>query len=230
MTASVGGRPDGVVRASLSDLYFHSMPLVSLNLLWGLGLLAIVFAALAWSPASLVLTPILAIPAAATFRMAARIVRQEGDRSIGAALVTSTTTAVGTGLLGGALLIALVVLVSNSVIGLTGTQPLEWLLGTLAAWGLVLLLCWTLAAVPLLVDPRRTDRSFGQTMRLATAVLLANPRRFATVGVCIAVFVVVSAILTIVLLSTSLAVTALVACRVVYPLSDRLEGGMRPGS
>ncbi len=206
------------------------MPLVSLNLLWGLGLLAIVFAGLAWSPASLVLIPVLAIPVAATFRMAARIVRQDGDRSIGATLATSTTTAVGTVLLGGAFVVAQVVLVSNAIIGLTGTQPLEWLLGTLAAWGLVVAFCWSLAAMPLLVDPRRTDASLGQTLRLATAVLLANPRRFAVVGVSIAVFVVVSAILTIVLLSTSLAVIALVACRVVYPMADRLEGAMHGGS
>lgn len=225
MTAGVGrGREEGVVRSALSDLYFHSLPLVSLNLLWGLGLLAIVFGAISWSPASLVLIPALAIPAAATFRMAARIVRQDGDRSISGVLATSASTAVGTVLLGGGLLVAVVVLVSNAIIGLTGTQPLEWLLGTLAAWGLVLAWCWSLAAMPLLVDPRRTDASVGQTMRLATAVLLANPRRFAVVGVSIAVFVVVSAILTIVLLSTSLALTALAACRVVYPMADRLEG------
>ena len=227
MTAGVGrGREEGVVRSALSDLYFHSLPLVSLNLLWGLGLLAIVFGAIAWSPASLVLTPVLAIPAAATFRMAARIVRQDGDRSISGVLATSASTAVGTVLLGGALLVTVVVLVSNAIIGMNGTQPLEWLLGTLAAWGLVLAWCWSLAAMPLLVDPRRTDASLGQTMRLATAVLLANPRRFAVVGVSIAVFVVVSAILTIVLLSTSLALTALAACRVVYPMADRLEGAL----
>lgn len=227
MTAGGGGRPDGVVRAALSDLYFHSMPLVGLNLVWGVGLLAIVFAALAWSPASLVLTPILAIPAAATFRMAARIVRQEGDRSIGAVLTTSTTTAVVTVLLGAVLVVGLVVLVSNAIIGLTGTQPLEWLLGTLAAWGLVVLWCWILAAFPLLVDPLRADRSFGDRIRLATAVLLASPRRFVVVGVCVAVFVIASTILTVVLLSTSLALTALVACRVGYPLADRLDGAGR---
>ena len=227
MTAGVGrGRAEGVVRSALSDLYFHSMPLVTLNLLWGLGLLAIVVAAIAWSPASLVLTPVLAIPAAATFRMAARIVRQDGDRSISAVLATPASTSIRTVVSGGALLVAVVVLGSNAIIGLTGTQPLEWLLGTLAAWGLVLAWCWSLAAMPLLVDPRRTDASLGQTMRLATAVLLANPRRFAVVGVSIAVFVVVSAILTIVLLSTSLAVTALAACRVVYPMADRLEGAL----
>jgi len=225
MTAGVGrGREEGVVRSALSDLYFHSMPLVSLNLLWGLGLLAIVFAALTWSLALVALSPLLAIPAVATFRMAARIVRQDGDRSISGVLATSASTAVGTVLLGGALLVAAVVLVFNSIIGLTGTQPLEWLLGTLAAWGLAFAWCWSLAAMPLLVDPRRTDASLGQTMRLATAVLLANPRRFAVVGVSTAVFVVVSAILTIVLLSTSLALTALVVCRIVYPLADRLEG------
>lgn len=226
MTAGVGRGREGVVRAALSDLYFHSVPLVALNVLWGLGALAIVFSAITWSLVVVALSPLLAIPAMATFRMAARIVRQDGDRSVGGALGTATSTVVGTILLGSALGVAIVVLASNTIIGLTGTEPFEWVLGTLAAWGLVLLWCWTLAALPLLVDPRRTDRSFGQTMRLATAVLLANPRRFAVVGVSIAAFIVVSAILTIVLLSTSLALTALAACRVVYPMADRLEGAL----
>ena len=72
-------------------------------------------------------------------------------------------------------------------------------------------------------SPLRGDRSIGDRMRLAAAVLLANPRRFATLGLSTAVFVVVSAVLTVVLLSTSLAIIALIACRVVYPLADRLE-------
>ncbi len=67
------------------------------------------------------------------------------------------------------------------------------------------------------------DRSVGDRMRLAAAVLLANPRRFATLGLSTAVFVVGSAVLTVVLLSTSLAIIALVSCRVVYPLADRMD-------
>ena len=230
MTASVGGARDGVVRAALSDLYFHSMRLVGLNLLWGLGLLAIVFAALAWSPVSLVLTPILAIPAVGTFRMAARIVRQEGDRSISGVLATSASRAIGTVASGGAVLIAVIVLGSNAVIGLSGTQPFGWLLGTLAVWGLVLLWAVCLVALPLLADPLRADDSLGERMRLAVAVLLAHPRRFAVVGASMAVFVVVSAVLTIVLLTTSLALAALIACRIVYPLADRQDLAMRHAS
>ncbi len=65
--------------------------------------------------------------------------------------------------------------------------------------------------------------SIGDRMRLAAAVLLANPRRFATLGLSTAVFVVGSAVLTVVLLSTSLAIIALVSCRVVYPLADRMD-------
>ena len=223
MTAGVGRGREGVVRAALSDLYFHSVPLVALNVLWGLGALAIVFSAITWSLVVVALSPLLAIPAMATFRMAARIVRQDGDRSVGGALGTATSTVVGTILLGSALGVAIVVLASNTIIGLTGTEPFEWVLGTLAAWGLVTVWAGGLAALPLLVDPLRADRSIGDRLRLAAAVLLANPRRFATLGLSTAVFVVVSAVLTVVLLSTSLAIIALIACRVVYPLADRLE-------
>ena len=74
-------------------------------------------------------------------------------------------------------------------------------------------------------SPRALARglSIGDRMRLAAAVLLANPRRFATLGLSTAVFVVGSAVLTVVLLSTSLAIIALVSCRVVYPLADRMD-------
>lgn len=224
MTVGIAARPDGIVRAALSDLYFHSAGLVGLNLLWGLGLVTVAVGVLLWSPLVLALVPLLAIPAVGTVRLAARIVRGDGDRSVGRALLPGWSAVGGTVLGGLAVLVALVVLVSNAVIGLTAAEPFAWLLGTLAAWGLVILWGVLLVAIPLLVDPWRTSRSVRDRLRLAVAVLLANPRPCAFVGAMIAAFLVVSAVLVVVLLSTSLAIAALAACRVVYPLADRLDG------
>lgn len=230
MTANVVGRPDGVVRTVLSDLYFHSAGLVGLNALWGMGLVTLVVLALLSSPVALVLLPVLAVPAVGTVRLAARIVRQDGDRTIGGALLPDRTAIGGTVLGAAAVLVALVILTSNALIGLTASDPFAWLLGTLAAWGLVILWGVLLIALPLLVDPWRPGRPIRYRLRLAAAVLLANPRRCAVAGVTTVVFLVISTVLVVVLLTTSLAIAALAACRIVYPLADRLDGTVRPQS
>ena len=74
-----------VVRAALSDYYFNSMRLVAANLVWGLALALIVLVGLASPLLSLALLPLLALPTAGVFRLAARIVRAEpggGSRDI----------------------------------------------------------------------------------------------------------------------------------------------------
>lgn len=223
VTVRPAGRREGVVRQALSDLYFHSPGLVGLNVLWGFGSLGIVVVALVWSPLALLLTPVLAIPVAATFRMAARIVRQEGDRSFGGVLRSTVAEGPGTVALGAVSFLAVVVLGSNAVIGLRGTQPFEWLIGTLAAWGLILSGLAVLVALPILVDPRRRDQPVGERARISRTVLLAHPRPLIVVGVATAAFLIVSTVLVVVLFTTSLAVCALVACRTVYPLADRLD-------
>lgn len=222
MTARVAHRPDGAVRAALSDLYFHSLPLVALNATWGLGVIGIAIAILVWSPYALVLVPLLAVPALGTCRLAARIVRATDDRSYGAALVVSRQTTLGTIVGGIGYGVALIVLASNAVIGLTGTQPLEWILGTLAAWGFVAILFGTIIAIPLLVDPLRAELPVGRRLRVAAAVAGAHPRLVATLGIGTWVFLAASTILVVAILSTGLAISALVACRVVYPRADAM--------
>lgn len=223
MTANVVGRPDGVVRTVLSDLYFHSAGLVGLNALWGMGLVTLVVLALLWSPVALVLLPVLAVPAVGTVRLAACIVRKDGDRTIGGALLPVRTAIGGTVLGAVAVLAALVILTSNAAIGLTASDPVAWLLGTLAAWGLVILWGILLVATPLLVDPWRSDRTVSYRLRLAVAVLLANPRRCAVLATTSAAFLAIGTVLVVVLLTTSLTFVGLAACRVVYPLADRLD-------
>src|SRR4029450_7163130 len=66
-----------VVRAALSDYYFNSMRLVAANLVWGVVLALIVLVGLVSPLLALALMPLLALPTASVFRMAARIVRAE---------------------------------------------------------------------------------------------------------------------------------------------------------
>jgi hypothetical protein len=216
MTAQVRRRREGIARIVLSDLYFHSLGLVGLNVLWGTALTAIVAAALFWSPAAILATPVLAVPGVAIVRMAARIVRGDADRSIRGALPSTPTDVAGSLALGAALPLAMTVLVSNAVLGLTGTQPLGWLIGAMAIWGL-----------PIVVDPWRRDRRLAERLRVAALVGFAEPRRTVLTAGVLAAFLVASGILVVVLLSTGLAVTALVACRTALPRADALD---RPGA
>jgi len=67
-------------------------------------------------------------------------------------------------------------------------------------------------------------------LRIAAALLLARPLRFAGLALVMAVVVAVSVVLTAAILTISVAFVALVACRSVYPAADRLElvlGGER---
>jgi hypothetical protein len=63
-----------VVRAAVSDYYFNSMRLVPANLVWGFALALIVLIGMVSPLLSLTLLPLLALPTAGVFRIAARIV------------------------------------------------------------------------------------------------------------------------------------------------------------
>ena len=54
-------------------------------------------------------------------------------------------------------------------------------------------------------------------------MLVVAPIRFGAVGALTAIVLVVSTILTAALLTLSVAFVALVACRTVYPVADRVE-------
>jgi uncharacterized membrane protein YesL len=211
------------VRSALTDFYFNSGRLVPVNIVWGGGLVLIVLVALIWPLGAFVLAPLLAIPTAGTFCVAARIVRNDQDISLRDALAATRADARPILLLGLAFVAAAVILGSNMVAGLTSPEPLGWVIGTFAAWGLIVLWCGALVAWPLLVDPSRAERPPSERLRLAGALLLAYPVRLGGLGAVVAVFVVVSAILAAVLLTVGVAFVALVACRYVYPAADRLE-------
>jgi hypothetical protein len=212
-----------VVRAALSDYYFNSMRLVPANLVWGFGLILLVLIGTVSPLLGLALLPLLALPTAGVFRVAARIVR--GETGVGTRdIAWPYRQRRGRWLMVGVAVVAAgIVLGTNVLVGLVGGDPAGWAIATLAGWGLVVVWCGTLVAWPLLVDPARTAASLPDGLRLAGGLLLAHPLRFAGLGFAMAVVTAISIALTAAILTVSVAFVALVACRSVYPAADRLE-------
>jgi uncharacterized membrane protein YesL len=212
-----------VVRAALSDFYFNSGRLVPANLVWGASAVVLWLVWLVWPLAALGLSPLLAFPTVAVFRVAGRIVRESGDGSFRAVLAACRDDAGPTLLLGLAFVASTLILGTNLAVGLTQSEPLGWVIGTFAAWGLVVLWCAAIVTWPLVVDPERASQRIGQRLRLAGLLLLAFPVRFVLLGALVAIVTLVSAVLLAVLLTVSIAFIALIACRYMYPAADRLE-------
>ena len=220
-------RLGAAIRASLTDYYFNSMRLVPANIVWGAGLVAIVLVALVWPLGGLLLLPLLALPTAGIFRLAARIVRVDPDPGWHDVMWPYRHAARRTLALGAGVVVATIVLGTNLIGGITGQGDLiGWVLATLAAWGLVAIWAGVLVAWPLVVDPTRDGQPVRPRLRLAVALLLVNPTRFAALAIAVALITAVSTVLTAALLTISVAFVALVACRVVYPAADRLEAAM----
>jgi hypothetical protein len=214
-------------RASLSDYYFHSLRLVPSNLVWGIGAVVTVAVALAWPVGGFVLLSLLALPTAACFRVAARVVRLDprgGARDVAWPYGRAALPIVGLGASATALV---VVLGTNLLNGVAG-GPAGWLVATLAGWGLVAV--WSIAVVawPLLVDPARPDAPIRERLRLAATLLLVDPIRVGGLAALAAAIAIVSLALTAAILTVSVSFLALVACRVVYPVADRLAPPAAP--
>ena len=203
------------------------MRLVPANLVWGFALVLLVLIGLVSPPLSLALLPLLALPTAAVFRIAARIVR--GEPGIGLRdIAWPYRRATGRWLVVGVSVVAVgFMFVTNALVGLGGGEPAGWAIATLAGWGIVILWCGALVGWPLFVDPARAEAPFGDLLRLAGGLLLAHPLRFAGLGLTMAVVTALSIALTAAILTVSVAFVALVACRSVYPAADRLEPSLR---
>jgi hypothetical protein len=224
----------GTVRRSLQDAYYNSWRLLPANVVWSATLIALL-TALVVTPFALLLVPLLALPTAGLFRVTTRIVRGEAVSFWDA--IDAWRTGIRVTLVAGAgLAAAAAVFFANVMTGLSSTSPLGWILATLAAWGLVVmaLLVWTLW--PILLDPHRAAWPASQRARLAALLLLAHPIRIGALAVTLSVFLVVSALAIVALVTISLAFAALVASRFVLPAADRLEadlaarGGARVGA
>lgn len=210
-------------RASAVDFYFHSVRLVGANLAWGVLLLALLAAASFWHPmVALVLTPVLAVPAAGIFRLGALLARGEhpdfSDATDAWREHWRRSLAVGA-----AISAAVVVLAVDLVAALGAGGPSGWAMATLAAWGLVGVGAFGLMAFAVLADPWRDGEGVAARLRLAALVLLAAPGRMAALLIFTTGILVISTLAFAALLSVSVAYLALVAGRAILPIADRLD-------
>jgi uncharacterized membrane protein YesL len=211
------------VRASLSDYYFHSVRLVPVNLVWGAGALIAVVIGWAWPLGGLAALALLPVPAAAVFALGAAIVRGSASVGVRDAIAQGRAAARRVLPVGVVWLFANLVLLTNVATGIAGGSALGWVVSVSAAWGLAILWCGAVVLWPLLLDPAHPDRSVADDLRLAATLLLVDPIRFGALGVFTGIVVVVSTILTVALPTISVSFLALVACRSVYPVADRVE-------
>lgn len=198
------------------------MRLVPANLVWGFTVVLLVLIGLVSPLLSLALLPLLALPTAGVFRIAARIVRGEPDVGLHDIAWPYRHMPGRWVAIGAAVVAAGLMLGTNLLFGVGGGEPAGWAIATLAGWGLIVLWCGALVGWPILVDPSRAAMPLSERLRLAAALLLAHPLRFAGLGLAMAIVVALSVVLTAAILTISVAFVALVACRLVYPAADRL--------
>ena len=212
----------GALRVALVDFYFNSSRLVPANLLWGLGLVVLYLIALVSPLGAILVAPLLALPTAGVFRIAALIVRGEPVSFWDglAAWREQLVPALAAGVAG---VMAVVVLGSNLIAGILSNEFLGWAFATFAAWGLATAWLAGIAFWPLLVDPARAHEPARRRARLAGLLVAALPARLGALGVVLAVVSILSAIAFAALVTVSVAYLALVACRYVLPAGDRLE-------
>lgn len=222
-------RLGSALRSAGVDFYYHSIRLVTANIVWGLTFLALLGAATvggAIVPA-IVAAPLLAIPWVGVVRLAALIARAEDvvlSDAFGAYRRYIVPAVVG----GGAVVVATFVFATNVAIGISFGGIAGWSFATLAAWGLVISWLIALCFWPLLVDPRRTDMDSRGKARLAALLVVAFPVRIGALGLVLAVVAAVSTVAIAAIATISIAYSALVACRYVLPAADRLERRREP--
>jgi uncharacterized membrane protein YesL len=211
----------GAIRAAGRNAYYHSWRLLPANVVWAATALVLT-AAILTVPAALLLLPLLALPTAGIFRVTTRIARGQAVSFWDA--VDAWRSNVGETLaFGAALVAATAVLGFNVMTGLGSESAMGWALATLAAWGIAA--TWLIAWIgwPLLVDPDRADRPIGPRLKLAGLLILAHPLRIGAFGVVLGVFLALSAIAVVALVTISVSFAALVASEFALPAADRLE-------
>ena len=204
------------------DFYYNSWRLVPANLLWGLGLLGVLFLLLTVPVAAVPAAIFLAVPAVGIFRLATQIAREEPVSFRDS--LHAWRRFLGRALISGAVLVAIsFVMLFNTVLGLLNPELVLWVIATMSVWGL--LATW-LVAVPywaLLTDPLREGEPLRAKLRLAALLVLVSPLRFSLLLVLIVLVLVTSAIFFAALLTISVAFVALLATRYTLPAADRLE-------
>jgi hypothetical protein len=204
------------------DLYYNSVRLVSANVLWGVAMLALLYAAVR-AP---VLAPlfILIIPLTmGLMRMATTLVRQ------GRLFWSDFTDAVrgrfwplfGIGI---AQLVIAFVAFADALIGVQLPGIIGPIVAVTGLYTLVALWILSVTTWPLLLDPLRAGEPIRRSLRLGALLAVAHPLRVGALALVLAVLLVASAVLVAALVTVSGALTMLIAARYVLPAADRLEG------
>lgn len=213
--------PGATIRAALADLYYHSWRLVPANVVWAVTAIVVAVAVIL-SPLGIVAIPLVAVPTAGLFRMASRIARGRAVSFWDAADAWRHELA-GTLALGAGLALLAVVLAINVVTGIATGTLLGWAFATLAFWGLAGTWLYACVAWPVLEDPARSAWPVRERLRLAALLALAHPIRLGALALGLAVFLIVSLVAIVALITVSVAVSAVVASRFVLPAADRLD-------
>jgi hypothetical protein len=220
------------LRAGASDLYFNSWRVVPVNLVLGVGLIGV---AILWvqlgAVVAAVVASVLAWPIAGLFHLGSRATRGVGV-SLGDALVPvreAPWRLLGIGL---GFSLAVLVLVTNLVAGLTTGGLGPWVMATLAGWGLVAVVSFGFAFWPIAVDPSRAGTPWRERARIAALLVLAHPGRVGALALVLTGVLALSTAAVALLLTVAPGFCALVACRFIVPAADRLEaslpGGVEP--
>ncbi|CAN5569487.1 hypothetical protein BH24CHL9_BH24CHL9_13910 [soil metagenome] len=208
------------LRAAARDFFDHSWRLVAANVAWGLALL-LVLAGLGLSPLALLLAPLLAVPTAGVYRLAALIAR--GERvSVTDGLVAWWRFGGRALVIGIPIALAVVALSTNVITGLGTGDRVGWTLATAAGWGLAAVATVCVVLWPLAVDPWREGLRLREVVRLALLLTLAFPVRFAVLALLVGMVFVLGSLAVVAVLSVAVAIAALISCRYVLPAADRL--------
>lgn len=213
----------GAVRAGARDLYDHVIRVVPVNVLFGVLLIAALVAWATWGHLAGILVSIpLAIPIAGAARLGALATRGE-DVNLSDALDPLRTRPLAVVAGWCASLAATIILGVNLVTGILMQSIIGIGLATLAFWGLGMAFAIGFAFWPLLVDPRRADRTAREVATLAVLLVLAHPFRLGALTVLLVAILILTTIAFAALLTVSLGLVQLIACRYVLPATDRLE-------
>ena len=209
------------IRQAAIDFYFNSWRFVPANLIWAVGVLAILFAGGVFPPA-LVLGVLLAAPLAGIHRMAALLARGEAASFTDFVDGTRRFGAPAIGIAAGAALL-LVVLMTNLVSGFGSGGPLGWFLGATALYGEVALAMFLVAVWPILVDPHRESATLRRRHQVAALVVIGRPGRLFLLTALIIALLAVSVALLAAIVLVAVGYTSLLASRWVLPVADELE-------
>jgi hypothetical protein len=212
----------GAMRRAAVDFYYESIRLVPANVVWGVVLVALGWAAIGFGTWAAILgAPLLGPPLAGVYRLAGLVTRRRhvvlSDAFTAARelFVPSVLVAAGVGW-------GLGLLAANVAIGLNSSSVIGWGFATLAGWAAVALVIYAVVAWPLLADPGRAAEPARDRLRLAGYVVLAAPFRIFGLAIIAVVLGVVSTIAFAALVTISVAYIALLSCRIVLPDADRV--------